>query len=70
MAEDKVGPVLLQCDKLHREGGSGSKTGSPYKKDIEATTRLVTCLVCLQPTSSKKRWQTTAVKTTSNNIKT
>ena len=34
------------------QGRPGSTTGSPYKKDVEATARLV---ACLQPTGSKKR---------------
>ena len=35
----------------------GSLLANPYKKDVEATARLVTCL---QPTGSKKRGHTKA----------
>ena len=50
-----MGPMGLQCDKLQR--GDLDNYCSPYKKNVEATARLVTCL---QPTGSKKRGHTKA----------
>ena len=60
MADAKVGPMALQCDKLQKEEGLDHyRQPSPYKKNIEAMAILV---MWLQPTGTKKRGQTKSEK--------
>ena len=40
MAEAKVGPIRVLWEKLYR-GMTWIITGNPYKKDFEATAKLV-----------------------------